>query len=165
MEATTKTATPRQAEAVALRDAGKSNKEIGEALGVTAGAAGNLVVNGLRAMGREGDVGGNGPTGGGRTKPPSALDAIDEAISRVEGSVERASNKVASAEAAVTESTGDNADAWAEAFVAAEVERREKAVVDATAALETARDAVEDEVAKLRVVRDTLAAAESTDDE
>lgn len=151
--------TERQAEAVALRDQGRTNKEIGEAMGITAGAAGNLVTQGLRAGGREAEIGGNGGGGGRTTKPPSALDAIDEAIARVEGSVERASNKVASAEAAVAET---NADEWADTFVAAEVERRNTAVSTAEEALEVARAAVEDEVAKLRTVRETLAA---TDDE
>ena len=151
MEATTSTATDRQAEAVALRDAGKSNKEIGEAMGITPGAAGNLVVNGLRAMGRESEVGGNGGGGGRTAKPPSALDAIDEAIARVESSVERASNRVTSAQERLDEFNADT-DAW----VNRERERLEAEVSKAVDARDAAQETVSDEVEKLRAVRESL---------
>lgn len=157
----TNTTTERRQRAVELHDEGKTNAEVGEAMGVTAGAAGNLVTQGLRDLGRGDEVqGGNG--GGGRrtTKPPSALDAIDEAIARVESSVERASNKVQSAADSVEESKTDE---WAEAFVNAERVRRIDAFKSATEALDTARATVADEVEKLKVVRATLAESVDTD--
>lgn len=55
-------ATEKQAWAVALRDAGKSNQEVGDAFGdlfgapTKSGGAGNLVTAGLRAIGRGGEV-------------------------------------------------------------------------------------------------------------
>lgn len=157
------TITDRQREAYELHEANsdKTYSELGEMMSppIKGGTFSNLINAAREALGQpRGDGGGGGRT----SKPPSALDAIDEAISRVEGSVERASNKVESAKAAVTEMEDDE---WAETFINAERERRAKAVTDAESTLETARDAVEGEVEKLRAVRDTLAADVESDDD
>src|SRR5687768_8351301 len=137
----------RQREAYELHEANsdKTYTELGAMMDppIKGGTFSNLINNAREALGQA--RGGNGPTGS-RSKPPTALDAIDEAIARVEGSVERASNRVESATKAVAETDDDG---WADTFVNAEIERRNKAVVDAESALETARGAVEDEVAKL----------------
>lgn len=61
-EVDTTSTTEKRAVAVALRDVGLSNAEIGEAFGaiygrsITDGSAGNLVVGGLRDLGRGGEV-------------------------------------------------------------------------------------------------------------
>lgn len=161
MESSTATITDRQREAYDLHESNpdKTYTELGELMSppIKGGTFSNLINAAREALGEpRGD-------GGGRTsaKPPSALDAIDDAIARVEGSVERASNKLTAASAAVDEMDDDE---WAESFVNAERERRAKSVMDAESALATARDAVAGEVAKLRAVRDTLAADVESDE-
>jgi hypothetical protein len=49
--------TDRMIEAVNGRDSGLTNQQIGDTLGVKAGAAGNYVTDGLRRMGREQEIG------------------------------------------------------------------------------------------------------------
>ena len=59
-------------QAVEHRDAGMSNAQVGEAMNCTAGSAGNLIVNGLRRMGREVASTGNGP----KAAPTSPMSAV-----------------------------------------------------------------------------------------
>jgi len=81
VEKTTKT----RALAVILRDAGKTNAEIGVLMGTTAGSAGNNVTNGLRDLGREGEITASNGGGGSGTRSVNS-----DPVSVAEGALERA---------------------------------------------------------------------------
>lgn len=100
---TTDQTSPTRALAVALRDAGKTNAEIGTLMGTTAGSAGNNVVNGLRDLGRDGEVTTNGTnTGGTKTAVQSPADAARDAL-------ERAREQAARVDEAVNKASDDAA--------------------------------------------------------
>lgn len=121
--------TEKQAVAVALRDAGMSNADGGALVGVKSGGFGNLVVNGLRALGREAEITATSTGGGGSVSAPKirGLKALIEAeLARVAVAREALAKKVSEAQADVVawSPAGD-----AEARVKAERDRIEALIV------------------------------------
>lgn len=79
--------TSTRALAVALRDAGRTNAQVGALMGTTPGSAGNNITNGLRDLGRESEITSTG-NGGGGSSSRSSVSASPVEVARQ--SLERA---------------------------------------------------------------------------
>lgn len=149
--------TDRMRQAVELRDAGKSNAEVGEAMGCTAGSAGNLIVNGLRRMGREVASTGNGPKAPTVTKPRTRAEIIAAALEQelVKLHTARERHEQTMREAIDAAEAFDGV-AWA----AEQIEAREAAIKAAQADLKAfkaeAESHAEAELERLRTNRDAV---------
>lgn len=121
--------TEKQAVAVALRDHGATNADVGEAFGplfgsvTKPGGAGNVVTAGLRALGREGEITGGG---GGGTKKVVVRDSkqlLRDEIDRAKSALDSVTKPVTEAEARLAEIDKDP-----DAVVAARVAEIDDAV-------------------------------------
>ncbi len=122
-------------QAVAHRDAGLNNVQIGEQMGITDGSAGNHVTKGLRRMNRADEVDTKGKGAKKSPAPPMIRTraqliqaAIEQELVKLHAARDRANARVTDAQAAVD--TFDRAD-----WVASETEKREAAVTAAQDAL------------------------------
>lgn len=106
-------ATEKAAVAVALRDIGKSNAEVGEAFGPIFGAvtkpggAGNMVTAGLRAIGRDGEIVGKSGTGTRRTTVRDASSLIRDELDRARAALETVTGPVVALDAELTTLNAD----------------------------------------------------------
>lgn len=175
----TGTSTHLRAVAVALRDAGRTNAEIGALMGTTAGTAGNKVVDGLRDLGRPVESNGNG-NGGGQRGPRvtsdvgaeivSKLERAREALANVDQAEQRAADELAAFRGSVDElgltaailppPDGDtDGRTPVEKVLGREVERLADRADKAHAAVGADREALTAVVAKWQSAYDALVAA------
>jgi hypothetical protein len=157
VEGTTST----RALAVALRDAGRTNAEIGALMGTTSGSAGNNVVNGLRDLGRGSEVeagsgGGNGLSKAVSDDPATVardrLERAREALANVTDATKRADTErkalYASVKAHALDTTERDDRSPVETLVANAVDKADARVKSARESEAERRSALEAVVAK-----------------